>query len=87
MFAYGINPSERNKKSPKKDFAQQKIFSDKEEFGVKQSNNALRCCKPKAETTTRGMAQLVARLSGGQEVVSSSLATPTTSRQGDVENG
>ena len=30
--------------------------------------------------SNRGIAQLVARLSGGQEVVSSSLATPTKSR-------
>ena len=32
----------------------------------------------------RGMAQLVARLSGGQEAVSSSLATPTTSKTTNI---
>ena len=34
----------------------------------------------------RGMAQLVARLSGGQEAVSSSLATPTNRKSVRISN-
>ncbi|MBR0188986.1 MAG: hypothetical protein IJQ23_01215 [Clostridia bacterium] len=34
---------------------------DKEEFDVKRSNNAARCCEPKAETTTRRDVRVVFR--------------------------
>ena len=41
------------------------------------TSNSLRVSTKIKSKNIRGMAQLVARLSGGQEAVSSSLATPT----------